>query len=196
MPPEDKPGNAGDDKGKGDNGGAGGAGGDNGGGGGGGDDTTALKSALAKERKRAADAEARVKNLEQSINDGKSDGERVAATLQELRERADAADRRAMIAEVAVTKGLTTAQARRLQGTTIEEMEADADELLAAFKPAEGGAEGGADANAGGNAGGTTGRPATGAGRPRENLKPGALPPADQSPEYDSKAFLAAVPRG
>lgn len=195
MPPEDDKtkGGAGSDAGNDDKGGAGGGAG--GSGGATGDDTSALKSALAKERKRAAEAEAKVKNLEASINDGKSDSERVAATLQELRDRADAADRRAMIAEVAVTKGLTTAQARRLQGNTIEEMEADADELLAAFKPGDGtagDAAGGTDAANGGQ----QQRPAS-AARPRENLRAGtATSSTDQAPEYDSKTFLAAVPRG
>ena len=181
---DDAKGGAGSDAG---NDGKGAAGG--GAGGATGEDTSALKSALAKERKRAAEAEARVKNLEASINEGKSDGERVAATLQELRERADAADRRAMIAEVAVTKGLTTAQARRLQGATIEEMEADADELLAAFKPADG-----AEADASGGTGGQQQRSTT--RTPRESLRGGATPPGDDAPAYDSAKLLAAVPRG
>jgi hypothetical protein len=56
---------------------------------------------------------------------------------QKLEERATAAEQRAaefesrlVRAEVATAKGLTPTQAKRLVGTTREELEADADELL------------------------------------------------------------------
>ncbi len=104
----------------------------------------------------------------------------------------DQADARAMRAEVASSKGLTAAQAKRLQGKTVEELEADAEELLAAFKPVDG--EAPADAGTGASAG--AGRRAA-AGRPTESLRPGATPPDNQdNTDFDSKAFLAAVPRG
>ena len=51
--------------------------------------------------------------------------------------RAEAAEARALRHEVAAAKGLTPAQAKRLAGTTKEELEADADEILADFAPAK-----------------------------------------------------------
>jgi hypothetical protein len=59
---------------------------------------------------------------------------------QKAKDRADAAEARATKAEgqllrleIAAEKGLTPAQAKRLVGSTREELEADADELLEAF---------------------------------------------------------------
>lgn len=63
----------------------------------------------------------------------KAERERDAA-----KEAAKAADLRADRLEVAMDKGLTPAQAKRLQGETKEELEADADEILELFgKPSE-----------------------------------------------------------
>lgn len=162
--------------------------------GGGGDAGAGAKKALDAERaaRRKADADAKaardeLAKLQATINEGKTDGERMTAKLVELEARANEADMRAMRAEVAQSKGLTAAQAKRLQGKTVEELEADADELLSAFKPADGGGDGD-DAQAG--------RTPTGTGRPRENLRPGATPPADNTEPYDSTKLLAAVPRG
>jgi hypothetical protein len=62
-------------------------------------------------------------------------------------------------AEVAADKKLTAAQARRLTGTTKEELESDADDLLEAFG-GRGGSDGGADGdkkNEGGNTGASGG---------------------------------------
>lgn len=57
------------------------------------------------------------------------------ATLEErvadIERQARDSESRAMRAEIANAKGLTPSQARRLVGTTREELEADADELLA-----------------------------------------------------------------
>ena len=162
----------------------------------GGDAGAGAKKALDAERaaRRKADADAKaardeLAKLQATINEGKTDGERMTAKLVELEARANEADMRAMRAEVAQSKGLTAAQARRLQGKTVEELEADADELLSAFKPVDGAAEGGT-----GTGTGTTGQ--TGTGRPRENLRPGATPPADNTEPYDATKLLAAVPRG
>ena len=171
----------------GDAGGSGGTGGAGGGTGTGGEDTSALKAALAKERAARAAAEKERDGLKSSIAEGKTDAERTAGMLAELKARADAADLRAMRAEVAAAKGLTTKQAARLQGSTLEELEADADELVAAFKPADDAGTDAGDAGAGR-------RPGT--GRPVEKLRPGASPPADQGEAYDSAKFLAALPRG
>lgn len=91
------------------------------------------KKALDEERRarRAAEAElAKYRKAEQAKADAdKSEAERRAAAEQ----RAQEADLRATRMEVAFTKGLTPAQAKRLVGSTREELEADADEVLKDF---------------------------------------------------------------
>lgn len=102
---------------------------------------------------------------------------------QKLEERATKAEARAAAAEqsaarlrVALNKGLTETQAKRLVGESEEDLEKDADELLSSFRSEE---EGDDD------------RPR----RPRERLRPGAAPAAE--PEKDDPASLAEpVSRG
>ena len=77
--------------------------------------------------------------------------ERDKSEQQRLADRAEAAEKRAaelelttLRQEIGSAKGLTASQARRLYGTTREELEADADDLLAAFpapKPSSGSAD-------------------------------------------------------
>lgn len=97
------------------------------------------KKALIRERetakaaeKRASDAEARIKEFE----------DRDKSEAQKLEDRATAAEARAALLEsnslrrdVAEEKGLTPAQAKRLVGTTRDELEADADDIAEAFPP-------------------------------------------------------------
>ncbi len=102
---------------------------------------------------------------------------------QKLREQKAASDKKAASAQgellrlrVAMRKGLTEAQAKRLVGDTEEELEADADELLSSFghkHPAD-------------DAGTVT--------RPKERLRSGAAP--DEEPdETDPRKLAAFVPR-
>ncbi|WP_234018252.1 MULTISPECIES: hypothetical protein [unclassified Streptomyces] len=92
------------------------------------------------ERLRAADAElatrkaAELSDVER-VQAEKATAEAAAATA---RADADAAVRKALLLEVAMSKSLTPAQAARLQGSTKEELEADADALLKDFAPAGG----------------------------------------------------------
>ncbi len=79
--------------------------------------------------------EARLDELE---GKDKSEVEKLTAKLAEYDRKAQEAEQRALRAEVAASKGLTPAQAKRLQGGSLEELEADADELLESFKPQEG----------------------------------------------------------
>lgn len=143
-------------------------------------------------RKHEDQAKANKAELDKLIAAGsasQSDSERMAARMAELESGLREATQAQLRAEVAQDKGLTKAQAKRLQGTTIDELNADADELISAFKPADdaGGAPPADDA----------GRRRGGTARPTENLRPGATPPAEQDDTtFDSKAFLAAVPRG
>jgi len=92
-----------------------------------------VKAALRKANKEAETLRLRLQEFE----------DRDKSEAQKLAERADAAERRAteletkaLRLEVAAEKGLTPAQAKRLVGSTREELESDADELLETFKPA------------------------------------------------------------
>lgn len=94
------------------------------------------KKALAAERdaRKAAEKElAKYRKADQDRADAdKSEAEKRAAAEQ----RAVDAELRATRLEVAHAKGLTPAQAKRLNGATREELEADADEVLRDFPAA------------------------------------------------------------
>lgn len=123
--------------------------------------------------KANAAAAAKLKEIEDA---GKTETQKAADKAAELERRAADAETRALRYEVAAEKGLTISMAKRLVGTTKEEIEADADELLAEL-----GKSGGSDAD-------------DKSARPREKLRPGAVPGAE--PEETDPAKLAAkVPR-
>lgn len=109
--------------------------------------------------------------------------------IDKANERATAAEKRAADAEakalrleVATAKGLTSTQARRLVGATKEELEADADDLLSSFKPADGNGDGG------------DGKP-TPSNRPSENLRGGG-DPTQEAEETNPAKLAAQIPRG
>lgn len=81
--------------------------------------------------KANSQAATRLKELEDA---GKSEHEKLASERDEHKGRADKAELSLARLEVALEKGLTASQAKRLVGTTREELEADADELLADLK--------------------------------------------------------------
>ena len=58
---------------------------------------------------------------------------RLAEEVEALKAKAHESEHKSLIAEVANAKGLSVDQARRLQGDTREELEADADEVIALF---------------------------------------------------------------
>lgn len=95
------------------------------------------KKALAAERARAKAAEAelaRYKKAEQDKADAdKTELQKAADARAAAEERAAQAEQRALRLEVAHEKGLTPAQAKRLVGSSKEELEADADEILRDF---------------------------------------------------------------
>ncbi|MEV7425151.1 hypothetical protein [Streptomyces sp. NPDC091212] len=121
----------------------------------------ALKSgpgAAELERLRAAEAELATRKAAElteteRITAEKATAEAAAATA---RADADAAVRKALLLEVALSKGLTGDQAARLQGSSKEELEADADKLTTLFgapaphAPRAGGPRGGDVGSAGG----------------------------------------------
>ena len=92
-----------------------------------------VKRALNKANKEAEALRLKLKEFE----------DRDKSELERLTERAEAAERaaaatevKALRLEVAAEQGLTPAQAKRLVGETREDLESDAKELLATFKPA------------------------------------------------------------
>jgi hypothetical protein len=112
----------------------------------------------------------------------KSDQERLAERASNAETTAKTATAEAARLRVAVKKGLTETQAKRLVGETEEDLEKDADELLADFRKDDGDGDG-------------DGGQEPPQGRPRERLRPGAAPGAE--PEKEDPASLAAeVPRG
>lgn len=118
---------------------------------------------LAKKQKAVKEAQSlrqRVKELEplaakvQELEDAKkTDVERLTEQLTSTTQTAQEAQGEAMRLRVALNKGLTLNQAMRLHGSSQDELEADADALLADFAPA----------------------PAEPGRRPAEALQPGAV---------------------
>lgn len=93
------------------------------------------KRALDSERKarraaekRAQDAEAKVKLAEDAE---KTEIERLKGQVDEWKSRAEKAEADSLRHAIAAAKGLTLAQARRLVGSTKEELEDDADSMRA-----------------------------------------------------------------
>lgn len=103
----------------------------------------------------------------------KSELQRAQDAAKAAEERAKAAELNLARANVALRKNLTEAQAKRLQGTSEEELEADADDLLALLKPANDDER----------------EPDMGLPRrPQERLRPGARPQAE--PEMSIKDIV------
>lgn len=98
-------------------------------------------------RRQAADL-SETERLQKERDDAAAE----AATAKAER---DAAARKALVLEIAADKGLTPAQAARLQGSTKEELEADADALKELFGTGQG--NGTPPPRSGGNRGGDVG---------------------------------------
>ena len=95
---------------------------------------TAKWKAMARKHEGEAKAnKAAAKELEEIREAQKTAEQKAADKAAQAEAQATKAQREADILRVAMRKGLTETQARRLQGETIEELEADADELLASF---------------------------------------------------------------
>ena len=137
--------------------------------------------ALARQHeRRAKEGQTAIDRLAELENRDKTELERAQSTARQATERADKAELEVLRLQVAARKGLTAEQAKRLQGTTAEELDADADELLAAFKPPEP----------------PPAPPANGSrqGTPVPRLRPGAVPDAGTR-ETDPAKLAALVPR-
>lgn len=127
------------------------------------------------EAKKNADAAKKLEAIEAA---SKSDLEKANEAQTAAERRTTDLERQLARTNVALSKGLTASQAKRLVGDTQEELEADADELLSTFKPADG------DDGRGG-----TGIPR----RPAERMAPGAKP--DTEPEPKEEDLAAAIQR-
>lgn len=146
-------------------------------------DLERVKEALRKKnseavnlRKRLKEAEAAEEELQKLKDKDKSDAERAAEKTRSLEDKATQAETELLKLRVALRKGLSETQAKRLVGTTEEELESDADELLESFKPSEDGGKP---------------KPST---KPKEDLKGGG-DPTNEPEEMDPRKLAAAVPR-
>ena len=100
----------------------------------------ALRKQLEKARKEAASYRTKVRELEPLASKAKELEDAGRTELEKLTARAEQAERtaaenaaRALRLDVAFEKGLTPAQAKRLVGSSREELEADAEEILRDF---------------------------------------------------------------
>lgn len=141
-------------------------------------DEDRARKAIAKKNSENASLRKRLKELEplaakaKELEDaGKTEAQRLTEDRDGHRTRADKAEAEAARLRVALKKGLTATQAKRLVGSTEDELEADADELLASFSPQDGP------------------KPKPPAGKPRPNLRGGGNP--DDPPEETDPAKLA-----
>lgn len=133
----------------------------------------AERTARKAAEKAKTDLEARLKELEDR---DKSDTQKLTDQVAAAEKRVAEAEARALRLEVATSKGLTPAQAKRLVGTTKDELEADADELVETFGAGKGDP-----------------KPPPG-GKPTERLQSGGDPTG--VPEVtDPKKLAESVPR-
>lgn len=129
----------------------------------------------ARENKRDADRLGeKARKFDELEEKNKTETEKLSDAHRKAEERATAAERELARARIALRKGLTEAQAKRLVGDTEEELEADADEYLKDLKPA-------------GDDDGDESPPSR---RPTERLRPGTRSRAE--PEETDPAKLAA----
>ena len=132
------------------------------------------KKALDEERKARREAEKQLKEFQdklQALEDkDKSEVEKLRGDVEKLTKERDDNAAKALRMEVASEKGV---KARWLTGSTREELESVADEYLADHPPVE--------------------KPTPG-NRPKERLRPGAVPDAEPE-ETDPRKLAADLPR-
>jgi hypothetical protein len=149
------------------------------------------KALARKHEKAASDLRPLADKAQQLEDASKTDLERASAEAQQHLARADKAEGELLRLRVALRKGLTETQAKRLVGTSEDELEADADDLMASFRPAEPAKK--EDSKDDDEPEPT--RPDQ-RRRPQERLRPGAVPDADTEPEEtDPRKLAALVPR-
>lgn len=136
-----------------------------------------VEQRLARERSKFADyadLKAAAERLEKIEADGQSETEKAVRRAEAAERRAEQAEAKHLRLEIAIEKGLTPAQAKRLVGSSREELEGDAAELLEAFGPRKADGEGDPkDPKAEGDPKPDPRR------RPTERLRSGAVPEAE-----------------
>lgn len=137
---------------------------------------------LKRERAKYADYDdlkSKAAAADQASEAGKGETQKLTEQLAKMQADLDDERRRRHIIEVGAEKGLTPAHVKRLTGTSREELEASADELLVDFPlPAKGENDKGSEVP-----------PPPPGGRPREQLKPGNGDPDVPVEETDVKAL-------
>lgn len=93
------------------------------------------KGLSVKHEKQAKDNVEAATKLKKIEDEGKSETERLTAAQQTAERERDEARNEALRMRVGVRKGLTETQAKRLVGANEDELEKDADELVATFAP-------------------------------------------------------------
>lgn len=140
--------------------------------------------------KQLAELEPLAKRARELEDASKTDLERLTADVQTHQGRADKAEGELLRLRVALRKGLSETQARRLIGSTEDELEADADDLLASFSPKKD-PEPDPEPEPEPEPSRTNRRD-----RPQERLRPGAVPDAGTEPEEtDPRKLAALIPR-
>lgn len=145
--------------------------------------TDAGRRALKAERARAAELQKQIDALKpladaakKAEDDQKTEVQRLTEKVAELEKNHAATTAERDKLQVAIAKGLTKAQTKRLMGSTVEELEADADEILAEW---------------GAKSDDTPAGPPPG-GRPKEALKSGgaeSAPAGEQSLDKLAELF-------
>lgn len=135
------------------------------------------KKALESERKARREAEKQLQEIQSQLKElrdrDKSESEKFADRVAAAEKRASDAEAALTRLEVALDKGLTKTQARRLVGSTVEELEADAEDLLSSFK-------------------GDAEKPPA-PNKPTETLRGGGDPTSE--PSVDIRKVVEAIPR-
>ncbi|HET7388433.1 MAG TPA: hypothetical protein VFJ19_17405 [Nocardioidaceae bacterium] len=130
-------------------------------------DLERFKAKISRANREAENLRKRLKEYEDR---DKSDSEKLTEDRDSHKSRADKAESELARYKVAAAKGLTPGQAKRLVGSTEDELAADADEMLAEL-------------------GGTS----TSTTKPKERLRGGGEP--DDEPEEDISKVVADIPR-
>lgn len=136
--------------------------------------TDELEKWKALARKHEKEAKALSKRAQELEDKDKTESQRAADRATKAEKDASDARTELLKLKVALRKGLTETQAKRLVGETEEDLESDADELLESFKPA----------NEKGNGPGA---------KPKESLRGGGDPTEDPE-EMDPRKLAAMVP--
>ena len=141
---------------------------------------------FARERKnqptpeQVSEWKAKAEAADKAGESDKGEAQKLADQLAKMQTDLDDERRQRRIIEVAADKGLTPARVKRLTGTTREELDTSADELLEDFPiPAKSDGEDGDKKEP--------------VKRPVESLKPGASPPAELADVKPGAARLRAA---